>query len=253
MIKAWLKKLPVLLLIIAFASFTFPRTTFAAIAYGASTDGDNFGGSSTQVTWTSPSVSGSNTVGLVGIVIRGTSPTVTSVTWNGVSMTIAPSSSITANSRMAVWYYLANPAAGATTIVVNGTNFSRIFTHAVYYTGVDQTTPVLDVSTGSNTATSGITGNFTLTNNNEYIHDAVVTAFDCTGITLSVGTRDSSRCDGNGTSAAFGYQGPLASGAQTMVWSDGTTNHTRSGLGINPSVVSSGYLAKQEIIAYLEE
>lgn len=204
-----------------------------AIAFGGFADGDNFGGSTTTITITSPSVSGSDTLALVAVSIRGSSQTVTGVTWNGVSMTLVPSSSITANNYLTVLYYLTSPSSGATTVVVSGTNFTRAFATANYYTGVDQTTPVLDVSTSSNTDTSGITGSFTLTNNDMYIHEVMSSTLGCTSPTLSAGTRTSARCDGSGTSG-FGYQGPLASGSQTMVWSDGTSDHTRSGIGINP-------------------
>lgn len=253
MIKAWLKKLPVLLLIIAFASFTFPRTTFAAIAFGASTRGDNFGDSSaTTVTWDSPSVSGTNLLAVVGVIIRGSGMSVSSVTWDGVGMTLAPNSSITANGYLIVWYYLANPSTGVSTVVINGSNFTSAFGDAAYYTDVDQTNPIGDANTSSNTSTNGITGNFTLSNDDMYIHDAEAISASCTLPNISVGTKDLQGCDGT-FSFAWGYRGPLSSGSQTISWVDGTFNHTRSGIGINPSVVASGYLAKQEIIVYWEE
>lgn len=109
-----------------------------AIAFGAITGATNTG---TSLTFSSPSVSGSDTLGLVSFTRDVSSSPVTGVTWNGTAMTLIDSQynnfGANGNTGVELWYII-NPTAGVTNIVVSASNGSNR-AKAAFYTGVKQT------------------------------------------------------------------------------------------------------------------
>lgn len=115
---------------------TFIEKAEAAIAFGAVTNGGNGGASS--LTFSSPDVSGSNTLGVVQVFVQ-TDLTINSVTWNGVNATfIGRETNAAVNERIETWYIL-SPAAGVTNVVISRTGSTNSLQgRAAYYTGVKQ-------------------------------------------------------------------------------------------------------------------
>lgn len=146
-----------------------------SVTFGAGTRGAVFG-SDTTVTWSSPSVSGSNTVGIVMCYTEGSS-TVTGITWNGSAMTeIAGAQDVGTAIRLQAFYIIA-PAAGVTNVIITaGSTFTNLFAEAMYVTGAHQTTPI-DAS-GVDQDLSGSNLNFvgtaTTNNANELVLDQII-------------------------------------------------------------------------------
>lgn len=93
------------------------------------------------------SVSGSNTYGLVGIGLRSNTADITSVTFNGVSMSLLKKLNKSASS-MTTWVYgLAGPTTG--NIVINGDTSLAAEVCVVTYTGVHQTTSYGTIATAT--------------------------------------------------------------------------------------------------------
>jgi hypothetical protein len=105
---------------------------------GASDLGNN--GGTTNTLSTSYTVgSGSNrllAVGLIGDSFGG-SDDITSVTYNGVSMTLAAKHT-TGGERNTYLYYLLNPASGSNTVAITSTNTHYLLAGAADYDGVRQ-------------------------------------------------------------------------------------------------------------------
>lgn len=121
-----------------FGSFMDPKVKpyYFAIAFGAETQGSVSG--STTLTFTSPTVSGSNTFGALTVFTQ-TDLTISSVTWNAVSATsIAGVTNDSANERIEMWYIIA-PAAGANNIVMTRSGATNAMNgYASYYSGCKQ-------------------------------------------------------------------------------------------------------------------
>lgn len=134
------------------------------MVFTAYTTSSNSGASS--LTFTSPSVSGTHTYGVVGVLVQ-TSLTITGVTWNGTAMTfVGGQTNNGGTDRIELWA-IQSPSAGATSIVISRTGSSNgIFGHAACYSSVKQTTrdavATLDQLSGT-TLTSSLTSVATYT------------------------------------------------------------------------------------------
>jgi hypothetical protein len=189
-----------------------------ALAFGAATRGADFGAAS-SITYSSPSVSGSNTLGVVALYTAGNS-TITGVTWNGSAMTLDAGATIADSGIGLKIFYIIAPTAGVTDVVVTASvAWSVLFAEAMYLTGAHQTTPI-DTS-GNLLDTSGPDGSFsgtaTTNNANEFVVDQVVgfTAGNFSVVGPSV-------LNHNGNNGADGwassYQSVAAAGSPTMAW-----------------------------------
>lgn len=197
---------------------------------------DNFGGSTTVITGNSPNVSGADTFGYVNVIAIGT-PSVSSVTWNGVAMTLVPSSSLNASAGLVVSYYVVNPPAGVSTVTVNGSWSTRAFANVNYATGVKQSAPI-DGNAVTNSTASGtsLTTTKTTTSNNEYLISIVGSTAACTFLTMSSGTIESAGCDGVETFSSGWNSAPTA-GSNSIVWNSGVSAALyASTFAINPAV-----------------
>lgn len=107
---------------------------------------------------------------LVAVVVTGNNssvPTTTGVTYNGVSMTLVPSSRSTWDNATAEvsWWYLASPATGAKSVVVSASwtgspVYKSILSEAISFTGAG--TPTNAQIAGSGTS-SGTTASLSFT------------------------------------------------------------------------------------------
>lgn len=129
----------------------WPSTSWAAIAFDAAASGNATG---TSLAY-SHTVSGSDRVLIVGVTLYSNSTqTVSTVTYNGVSMTLIPSCTAEANDLRVEQWYLVAPATGANNVVVTPTATTpAISSVAASFTGVDQSTPIGTCATATGTST----------------------------------------------------------------------------------------------------
>ncbi|HEX9061348.1 MAG TPA: hypothetical protein VF941_14305 [Clostridia bacterium] len=120
----------------------------------------------TPVTW-SHTCTGSNLALFVGIRNQSSnSDDVTSVTYNGVAMTLIPGGKINNNGAYVYLYYLFAPATGTNTVSVSTSNAADTVTgFSVSYTGVKQS-GMPDASNTATSATSSISASLTTVANN---------------------------------------------------------------------------------------
>jgi len=192
-----------------------PSTT---IAYVSSTDGGNNGGSGTTRTFSHTTGSGSDRILLVGFVgdMLAGNDDVSSVTYNGVSMTLA--NKVTAGgSRYSYVYYLLNPASGAHNVVITFSSSHWIISGAVEYSGV-QGIDVMTTNSTSPTASSLTTSVTTTTNNNWNVLFS-----QAQGIVQNAGSGATKRVEASNTFWAFfdsnGALTPAGSHSMTTTFS----------------------------------
>lgn len=112
-----------------------PATTFAAIAFGSQADGLSTTG--TSLSYSSGTVSGSNTFGVVWVDGGVSNDNITGVTWNGTSMTLAGKQHTGLGADR--WQYMFYGFGVSTgNIVVSGTPSDYIAPLAAWYTGTNQ-------------------------------------------------------------------------------------------------------------------
>jgi len=133
------------LLIIA-PFFLNPDHASASIAFGGATTFPS-DIATTSISWIGPSISGSNTIGLVGVWVEkigGTGEDLLSdITWSGNSMTLVKKqlrNDGTAGSNGWLYlYYVTNPASNAVITISSSATANITGGIATYYTGASQT------------------------------------------------------------------------------------------------------------------
>lgn len=104
--------------------------------FGASTTANNTGASS--LTFSSPNVSGNNKIGIVGVLVQ-TDLSITGITWNGVAMTFIAGKTDAATSERVEQWYIINPTAGVTNVIISRTGSSNaLIGAALYYSSAKQ-------------------------------------------------------------------------------------------------------------------
>jgi hypothetical protein len=200
-----------------------------SIAYGASTTGNIASGGS----FSGPSVSGSNTLGVVAIQ-GGTSVVVSAITWGGTSMTIVQ---VGSGSGMAALGYLKSPSSGGS-VSVTYTGAGNVSCVAAYYTGVDQTNPV--EVTGTNDQASA---NPTLSLTTAVANDWLVAAYNYNGGSPVAGSNTLLRvsdklCDTNGDQAAGSNSLNVTIATNTHYWI--------AGLALEPASAAAATLVPRK-------
>ena len=161
-----------------------------AIAY---VNGNTSNAASTTLTY-SVTCTGAN---FLLVDVYYTSSSISSVTYNGVSMTLA-----NAQTSHSV-YYLANPSSGANNVVVTMAASTNIFSSAVCYSGVATTgNPIVSVGgngneTFSTTISVGHPPNFSLVSfgASAVIQGGVTLSFDGGGVSVRQNTQAKSVAD----------------------------------------------------------
>ena len=172
----------------------WPSQVYAAISVDAATSANTGTGTSSNLTIPSFSVSGSNTMLILGVSIRGSS-TVSSATYGTSSFTSIGSVANGSTVRVELWQLL-NPPAGTANIVVSLSGAARFVAGVQSLSGVNQTDPTgtYNSATGNSTAPSVIVSS----NTDELVVDVM----------------------GN----QYNTPTPSADGGQTQRWTDATTN-----------------------------
>lgn len=117
------------------------------IVFDAATEGTEVSSDTQTVSHTTGS--GSKRLLLAIVAWNGTA-TVSSVTYNSIALTsTTAANSPYSNHKTQIWYLVA-PSTGANNLVVTLSASSALNTAVVTYTGVDQTTPVENVTSSSN-------------------------------------------------------------------------------------------------------
>jgi len=120
------------------------------IGFDAVGSGNN-GSGATSITWTHVVGSGSDRLMLIGVSIRTTTVSVSSITVGSQNATFIRADNNGTNIRAELWYLL-NPTAGSQTVTVNLSGTSKAAGGSCTYTGVNQTSP-FDTN-NANTGTS---------------------------------------------------------------------------------------------------
>jgi hypothetical protein len=182
---------------------------------------------------TSVAVSGSDTLGIVGVVDGNAgADAITATTWNGVSMTkIGSSVQVPGDRWMSLWW-IANPAS-STTISFTGGAFWRSFNF--YYTGASQVGQPDSSNTGTVSNSLGITVATTVVAANCW---TIIFQKDNAGgitYTTTVGVMRAN-ADGGGI-AISDSNGTVGTGSQstTLLGTDATAEHGAIAISISPA------------------
>lgn len=166
----------------------------------------------------SHTVTGSETVLLVGIALYDSNDVVSGVTYNGVAMTAVPSSTVSNGQYTTTLYYLVAPASGANNVSVSvtGTVF-EIGIGSISLTGADQATPLGTANTATGNST---TPSVNVTSASGEI--VVDTSLIVHSGTYSVGGGQTSRWNAIGSGGFIKYAGSTEPGdtSVTMSWSN---------------------------------
>lgn len=180
-----------------------------AIALGSHNFNYN-AGSVTSDTW-----SFTNTAGDFLVVFAFTNgsggDTVTSMTYNAVSLTKVNSANVSGNQWVTCWY-LKSPATGANNLVVNMSSATDVESRAQTYTGTDTTTQPDSSNTG--TATGNLTLSTTVVAANSWLASGARN--NSTGA-MGAGTGTTKRGADNAFNAGDS-NGTVGTGSQSMAW-----------------------------------
>jgi len=210
---------------VIYTSNTSARVTTAApsIAFDANRSGNNAGGSA-SVSWSHTTGSGSNRIMLVGVSIRTTTVSVSSIAYGVQSLTfIRADTHASATIRSELWYLVA-PSSGTATVTVTLSGTSKAVGGSSTYTGVNQTSPI-DVNDGTTGTSTSPSRSVTVSTANSWLlgHPAIsgsgqTVSLEGSGQTMrwdnvTSGGSAASRNRGHGSS-----KGPVGTGSQTMSW-----------------------------------
>ena len=184
--------------------------------------------------------SGDNRFLAVDVALLSAGSTVSSITYNGVDLSLLVGiSTVTSLGRVECWG-LANPASGSNTIVVTLSGTIASAGTAVSYSGVHQVSPT--EGTNSNQATNGAsaadaTVDITSVADQCWIHAAVATG----DTTITAGQTTRNNVTGAGGSGADEDFGPQAAGLKTMSYTDigAVMTWAIAGYAIRPVTASS--------------
>lgn len=128
-----------------------------AVAHDADSNGNSGATAVASLTW-AHTITGSNTLLLVGISWTGTSTTISTVTYAAANPTGNTATTDATTSYHSRIYWWVNPTTGANNVVVTPSVSASIYGGGSSFTGVDQLTPVYLPASGalniSNTGSS---------------------------------------------------------------------------------------------------
>jgi hypothetical protein len=190
------------------------------IAFDVSNKAGNNDGTSTLTF--AHTCSGTNRILFVDVACNDSTNTCTGVTYNGVSMTQVPGSSILVVSTRHYLFYLINPAAGANNVVATMSN-STLWKTAVSasYTGVSQTGFPDASGTGSQASSPSFTESLTTVADNSWLVWAFGNAQGTAGSNTTVRNQDALQF-GNGFADTNGAQTPPGSKSMNVTGSSST-------------------------------
>jgi hypothetical protein len=191
----------------------------------------------TSLTWAHTTTTNSNRVLLVGVTIQSNSSTVSSVTYNGASLTkldagSCPNSEFTPSCEVELWYLIA-PATGTHNVVVSVTAAASIQAGAVTYYNVDQTTPMGTVALNNGTASGGV-GSTSLTVPTSNTDQVVVdTMGNDNGGSVSIGSGQTPLWDDSFNHSLASSKSASAS-STNISWDINSSDWVDIGVPLNP-------------------
>jgi len=209
---------------VIYAYNTSARVSTAApsVAFDAVGSGNN-GGGSASVSWSHTTGSGPNRIMIVGVSIRITTVSVSSITYGAQSLTfIRADTHASATIRSELWYLIA-PASGTATVTMTLSGTSMATGGSCTYTGVAQTSP-LDVNGGGTGKSASPSQSVTVSTQSSWLLGHL--AISSSSKTVSEGSSQTMRWDqvttgGNPQDRNRGHgsdKGPVGTGSQTMSW-----------------------------------
>ena len=169
---------------------------------------------------------------LVGVA-RNTNDTVSSVTYDGVAMTLldAITNSTDTNFEIRV-YYTKDPTSGSNDVVVTMTASSTSWRYgAIAFSGVDQTTTFTDTEKDEATGVDTFTINATTTNANELLVGFMGHNTNVGGITAGAGQTSLTMFNG-GLGFQRGTSKSIVSAGAASLKVDGTAAETQEYVGV---------------------
>jgi len=223
------------------------QDTTPSIAFDAASSGSN-GGGSTSVSWSHTTGSGWNRNMIVGVSIRTTTVSVSSITYGAQSLTfLRADTHPSATIRSELWYLIA-PTSGTATVTVTLSGTSKATGGSCTYTGVAQTSP-LDANGGGTGTSNSPSRSVTVNTANSWLlgHLAVsgsirTVSSEGSGQTLrwdqvTTGGSAASRNRGHGSD-----KGPVGTGSQTMSWTlSGSADWAASVVAFKPASPPVGH------------
>jgi len=188
-----------------------------AIVFDAASTGT--AGIASSLTFAHTTGSGNKRFLVVGVAYQDTT-SVSSITYNGTSLTFVNRAS--QSSTTSELWYLANPSSGANNVVITMSGTTAYPTgSAITFTGVAQTSLVdsSNTATGNDTAPTVTT---TTTRDNSWVVDCVAVQTNTGDITLTVGAGQTQRTNHSNSSQerqGTSTETTTTAGAVTMSWS----------------------------------
>lgn len=199
-----------------------------AIAFGAITTRQ------TASTGTAPTVTGSNTIGVV-FHFGDTSNNLTGITWGAGNNMVKINEVQTPSDRWNTMWYILNPTSGATITCSGGTVHSWF---AFYYTGVQQSGVPDATNVGTSSASTSVSVTVNVVDDDCWLVYAQKDNLGGVTYTTDVGTM---RANTQGGGEAIGdSNGTIGTGNQTVTLSSGSSsNHGMIGF----SMIAAGAAA----------
>jgi hypothetical protein len=217
-----------------------------AIAFDAAASGNN--DNNTGVTFALSVVSATTGIVVVNVVVDDPTladRTVSSVTWNGRSLTnIAGATVDSTPNRSEMWYLLNTTDTGSHNVIVTmGGTCGGIGAGAMSFTGVDQASPI-DASTSAS-GTGSPSKAITTVANNAWIAEGCL--INTSSASLAVNSGQTQKWNvldtTDGIQFAGGYKGPITPAASTTeAWNAGISSaiYVYSLISLKPSTGGGG-------------
>lgn len=207
-----------------------------AISRDANAEG---GSNSTSSVTFSHTCTGSNLILFVGVRC---SQSVSSVTYNGVSLTNINTSAGagSAGGQKASLWYLLNPAVGAHNVVITPASSGIVWGASSSYTGVKQSGQPDSNNTNADPGPGNVTSlsqSTTVVGSNCWV---VMFGLNDNGQTLSAGTGSNLVSSGNNGASVFDSNGTVSTGAYSMAYSGGSAHYAMAMASFLPAATANG-------------
>jgi len=170
--------------------------------------------SSNQITLSSFTVN-SGTNRLLLVAIQSSTGSVNGITYSGQTLTKANATSSTVDSEL---WYLTNPPAGSSNVIVTMSTTSNVIVGAYSFFGVDQTTPIGEGNKNQAVSGSSVSTSFSSTYSNSWVVDSVAVA-SSTNITPNGGQTSKWTSSIGTTTGGSSYRVISNPSLTTMRWS----------------------------------
>ena len=198
---------------------------------------------STQtISWTHTTGSGANRIMIVGVSIKSSTVSVSSVSYGAQNLVFIRNDTNSNGIRSELWYLTA-PNSGTATVTVNLTNSANATGGSATYTGVSQTSPI-DSNNGGTGASSSPSSSLTVSTSNSFLVSNV--AINGSATISAEGSGQTPRWDQSAANIVRGHgseEGPDGTGPQMMSWTlSGSAVWAVSTVAFKPVTSAAGYV-----------